>query len=188
MAVQLNRRRFTVSEFHRLIKAGVLTEDDRVELVEGEILEMSAIGNVHMACVNVLNERLVRSLGDAALVSIQNALRLNQRTELYPDVAVLRRRPDGYWSAIPTAADVLLLVEVSDTTLRYDSRVKLPLYARAEIPEVWVVDLARRRILVHTDPTADGYRSTRPSAPGETITPVAFAELSFAVGDFLPRS
>ena len=176
---EVTRRRFTVHEYHRMGEAGILHEDDRVELIEGEIVEMAAIGTRHFTCVNVLNRLLVRSVGDAAIVSVQNPVRLDERTEPQSDLAVLRVR--DYRESLPMPEDVLLLIEVSDTTLRYDRGVKLPLYARAGILEVWIVDLAGEVIERHTDPSGDTYRGSKQARPGEKIECAALPELTLGV-------
>ena len=133
-APEVVRRRFTVHDYHRMGEAGILHEDDRVELIEGEIVEMAAISTRHFACVNQLNRLLIRGVGDAAIVSIQDPVRLDECTEPQPDLTVLRLR--DYRESLPMPEDVLLLIEVSNTTLAYDRGVKLPLYARAGIREV----------------------------------------------------
>jgi Uma2 family endonuclease len=127
VAQEVVRRRFTVHDYHRMGEAGILHEDDRVELIEGEIVEMAAIGTRHFACVNQLNRLLVRSAGDVAIVSVQNPVRLDEHTEPQPDLTVLRVR--NCRESLPFPEDVLLLIEVSYTTLTYDRGVKLPLYA-----------------------------------------------------------
>ena len=131
---RVTRRRFTVHEYHRMAEAGILHEDDRVELIEGELIEMAAIGTRHFTCVNGLNRFLVRSVGDEAIVSVQNPVRLDEYGEPQPDLAVIR--PRDYRESLPMPEDVLLLIEVSDTTLAYDRGVKLPMYARKGMREV----------------------------------------------------
>jgi Uma2 family endonuclease len=164
-------------------EARILHEDDRVELIEGEIVEMAAIGTRHFACVNQLNRLLVRGVGDAAIVSVQNPVRLDERTEPQPDLTVLRVR--DYRESLPLPEDVLLLIEVSDTTLRYDRGVKLPLYARAGIREVWIVDLPGETAERHTDPSGDGYRRTEQARRGQALAPLAFPKLALRVDDLL---
>ncbi len=139
---EVTRRRFTVHDYHRMGEAGILHEDDRVELIEGELVEMAAIGTRHLTCVNGLTRMLVRGVGDEAIVSVQNPVRLDEHSEPQPDLTVLRMR--DYRESLPVPEDVLLLIEVSDTTLAYDRGVKLPLYARSGIREVWIVDLRAR--------------------------------------------
>ena len=182
-AQEIVRRRFTVHEYHRMGEAGILHEDDRIELIEGEIVEMAAIGTRHFTCVNGLNRLLVRGVGDAAIVSVQNPVRLDERTEPQPDLTVLRVR--DYRESLPMPEDVLLLIEVSDTTLAYDRGVKLPLYARAGVREVWIVDLIGEIIECHTDPSGDVYQRVEQARRGEKIESVALPELSFRVDTVL---
>jgi Uma2 family endonuclease len=180
---EIARRRFTAREYHRMGEAGILHEDDRVELIEGEIVEMAAIGTRHFACVNGLTRLLVRGVGDAAIVSVQNPVRLDEHTEPQPDLTVLRVR--DYRESLPMPGDVLLLIEVSDTTLAYDRGVKLPLYARSGIPEVWIVDLAGEVIERNTDPSGDSYRRVEQAQRGEALAPLALPGLSLRVDDML---
>jgi len=179
VAQEVIRRRFTVHDYHRMGEAGILHEDDRVELIEGEIVEMAAIGTRHFTCVNGLTRLLVRSVGDAGIVSVQNPVRLDEHTEPQPDLTVLRVR--DYRESLPMPEDVLLLIEVSDTTLAYDRGVKLPLYARVGIREVWIVDLPGEVIERHTDPSVEGYRSLERVRQGEEIKSAALPELAFRV-------
>lgn len=174
---QVTRRRFTVHEYHRMAEAGILHEDDRVELIEGELVEMAAIGSRHFTCVNTLNHLLMRSLGDEYIVSVQNPVRLSKHNEPEPDLAVIRAR--DYRESLPSPEDVLLLMEVSDTTLSYDRNVKLPLYARSGIPEVWIVDLAGELIERHTGPSEEIYRHLERARRGETLASAAIPELAF---------
>ena len=177
------RRRFTVDEYHRMAEIGILHEDDRIELMDGDILEMAAIGSRHMACVNDLTHWAVSHVGDRAIVSIQNPVRLSSGREPEPDVVLLRPRPDRYRASIPTAADVLLLVEVSDTTLGYDRDYKLARYAEAGIPEVWIFDLDSEpeRVLVYRSPRDGRYHDAAIVERGGTLSPAAFPDLTLQV-------
>ena len=185
MTVQLTKRRFTVSEYHQMAHVGILTEDDRVELIDGEIVVMTPIGHRHAASVNRCNRLLSRCVEDAAVVSIQNPVRLDEHNEPQPDVALLRPRPDFYASGHPTPADVLLIIEVADTSVEADRQVKLPLYARGGIPEAWLVDLQLDVITIYRDPTPDGYRTSWTVGRGEWIAPLAFPKCTIAVTDIL---
>jgi len=176
MTLTPTRRRFTVHDYEQMARAGVLAEDDRVELIDGEIIQMSPIGSRHFAAVARLSKRFEQRFGDAALVVAQSPVRLSEHNEPEPDLALLQPRPDFYAGALPTAADVFLLVEVADTSLEYDRRTKLPLYARHNIPEVWVVDLNTDTILVSRDPTPSGYRTSWTVGRGDRIAPLAFPE------------
>jgi Uma2 family endonuclease len=180
---RVTRWRFTVHDYHRMGEAGILHEDDRVELIEGELVEMAAIGTRHFSCVNRLNRLLVMSVGDEAIVSVQNPVRLNEFTEPQPDLTVIR--PRDYRVSLPEPEDVLLLMEVSDTTLAYDRGVKLPLYARAGIREVWIVNLPAETIERYTDPSGDGYQRTERARRSKTIESVTLPELSFRVDEVL---
>jgi Uma2 family endonuclease len=181
--LQVTRWRFTVHDYHRMGEAGILHEDDRVELIEGEIVEMAAIGTRHFSCVNRLNRMLVMGVGDAAVVSVQNPVRLNEHTEPQPDITVIR--PRDYTESLPVPEDVLLLVEVSDTTLAYDRNVKLPLYARASIGEVWIVNLPARIIERYTDPSGAGYRRVDHERGEQKLQPNALPGLTPTVDEIL---
>jgi Uma2 family endonuclease len=185
MALQLVRRRFTVDEYYRMAEAGILHEDDRVELIEGEIVEMPSVGPGHAASVNRLTALFPPGLGTKAILSIQNPLHLDEFNEPQPDVMLLRPRPDYYERSHPRPADVLLLVEVGATSAVLDRRVKLPLYARFGIPEVWLVDLARATVRAYRDPTATGYRTARTYRRGERLAPLAFPDLQLAVAEIV---
>jgi Uma2 family endonuclease len=173
----VTRYRFTVDDYHRMAEAGILHEDDRVELIEGEILQMAPIGGEHAACVNGSARLLIKRLDDRAVVSIQNPIRLSAGSEPEPDLMLLRPRADGYWEGLPGPEDVLLIIEVSDSTLYYDRGTKLPLYAAAGIPEVWIVDLERRRVLVHRRPDGDLYREAIVIDDG-SLSPLAFPDIA----------
>ena len=185
MALPFARRLFTAEEYHRIAEAGVLTEDDRVELIEGEILEMSPIGSRHAACVGRLTRVFSRTVGDSAMVWVQNPIRLGERSEPEPDVALVRPRADDYAAGLPTAEDIFLLVEVADSSVDYDRQMKVPLYARTGIPEVWLANLGQQHVAVYRDPTPAGYQTVRVVRPGEAIRPIAFPDLEVAVDDIL---
>lgn len=184
--LEVVRKRFTVQEFGQMVAAGVLTEDQRLELIQGEIVEMNPIGVRHANCVAKLTELLAPlALDRAALLWVQNPVRLGHETEVYPDVVLLRRRPNGYREAHATGEDALLVVEVSDTTLGYDRSVKLRLYARAGVQEVWIVDVGGEQVFLYQEPTVEGYQLTRVRRRGDTVAPLAFAEHAIAVEDIL---
>lgn len=145
------RHRITVHDYHRLAEIGVLAPDARVELIEGEIIDMAPIGKDHQSIVDQLNRALVRAVGDNAIVRVQGSVRLSEWSEPQPDVLLLAPRPDFYRSEFALGTDTLLLIEVSDTTLRYDRDVKVPLYARHGVPEIWIVDVSGDALLVYGD-------------------------------------
>ncbi|MDR7554009.1 MAG: Uma2 family endonuclease [Armatimonadota bacterium] len=179
MSVQVKRRRFTVDEYERMALAGILSEDDRVELIEGEIVEMTPIGSRHADVVTRLTMLLARAVGDRALVSVQNPVRLDRYSEPQPDLTVLR--PGSYAARHPEPSDVLLLIEVADATGRYDRGVKLPLYARAGVPEVWIVDLQAHAVEQYRAPAPDGYREVTRHRPGDRLAPEALPDLVVSV-------
>jgi Uma2 family endonuclease len=181
----ITRRKLDVAEYHRMAAAGILHEDDRVELIEGELVEMAPIGSPHSGTVNSLTRLLVRAAGDRAVVSVQNPVRLGDHSEPEPDFTLLRPRVDDYRLRTPVAADVLLLIEVADSSLRYDRTVKLPLYARHGIPEVWIVDVEHRSIEVHREPAGDGYATVSREGPGAVLEPVLLPGVVVPAADVL---
>ena len=185
MAVQLLRRAFTTEEYHRMGQAGILREDDRVELIEGEIIAMTPIGSKHAACVDRLNRLFSQRMGRECIIRVQSPIRLGEHSEPQPDVALLRAHPDFYAQGHPGPEDVLLVVEVAETSAAYDLEGKLPLYSRTGIAEVLLVDLSAVGMQVHREPTAQDYRQVRRVVRGERVTPGAFPELDLAVDDIL---
>ncbi len=183
MGTTLPLRAWTAAEYEQMVAAGVLGEDDRVELVEGEIVEMAPVGARHAASVNALARLLQRQVGDRALVSVQNPVRLSPRSEPQPDLAVLAWRDDGYRDELPGPADVLLVVEVAESSVATDRDVKLPLYGRAGIGEAWLVDLPAGTIEVHTGPSPAGYRERSVHGIGALVSPVGLAAVVVAVGE-----
>ena len=183
--VGMKRQRFTVDQYYRMGEVGILTEKDRVELIDGEILQMSPIGLHHSACVGALTLRLVLAVGRRAQLRPQLPLRISTNTEPQPDI-LLVRPGDHYWKQHPRPGDVLLLVEVAETSYRYDHDVKLPRYARENIPEVWIVDLVRGVVEVYREPSPSGYRSERRVKRGGTLTPAALSDVAIVVDEILP--
>ena len=173
--VLLQRHRLDVTDYYRMAEAGILGEDDRCELIEGEIIDMAPIGSEHASAVVRINHWLARGAADRAIVSVQNPVRLDRRSEPQPDIALLRYREDFYRHAHPGPDDVLLIVEVADTSARYDREIKLPLYARHGIPEVWIVDLRERRVDIHRQPEGSSYRESW-TATGPDLCPEGLPE------------
>ncbi|GGM96301.1 hypothetical protein GCM10007092_07350 [Thermus composti] len=163
------RHRFSAEDFHKMAEAGILGEDDRVELIRGEVVELSPIGKRHAYVVNALVD-LLSSLAGRAVLSVQNPLVLSPDTEVYPDLVLLKPPRNQYRDRLPEGKDALLVVEVAETSLRYDLEVKLPLYAKAGIPEVWVVDLEGKRVLVHRKPEGGAYREVETLGPGARLS------------------
>jgi len=185
MALPVPKHLFTVDDYYRMYEAGIFSEDDRVELIDGEIVEMSPIGKSHAACVDRLTKLLVRHLGDDAIVRVQGPIRLGIRSEPQPDLALLTPRDDYYASGHPGPSDVLLVVEVADTTLSYDRDLKSPRYARAGIPEFWLVDLQGEAIEVYSEPGKSLYRLIRRTERGETVASQTIPGLTLDVNAIL---
>jgi Uma2 family endonuclease len=181
MSVELQRRRFTVDEYYAMAAAGILTEDDRVELIEGEIIEMASIGSEHAACVNRLNHLLVAQVGDQAVVTVQNPVRLSDLNEPQPDIAVARPRKDFYAKAHPGPADALLVIEVAHTTLGYDRGIKLPIYARTGVPEVWIVDVDAKVVEVYAKPVGGRYQIEKKGVAGDVLRPQLLPDVAAPV-------
>ena len=167
----LVRHKLTVTDIYGMLDAGILHEDDRVELIDGELLDMAPIGSDHAATVDAFTKALVLACGDRAIVRVQSPMRLDDLNEPQPDFSVLRPRSGGYRKAHPGPADVLLLIEVADSSLRFDRRIKLPLYARFGIPEVWIADLQRRILERHRTPVDGTYADRTEHQPGESLSP-----------------
>ena len=164
------RHKLNVHDYHRMADAGIFDACDRIELIDGDLIDMAPIGQGHAAIVNGLNEALVVACAGRAIVSPQNPVRLDPSSEPQPDLAVLRRRADFYASGErPGPDDILLLVEVADSSLRFDQTVKLPLYARAGIAELWIVDLKRRILTAYRNPAGDGYGEAATHHPGDQL-------------------
>lgn len=178
----------TVDEYHRLGETGVLDEDARVELVEGRVVEMPPIGPRHMYNVNRLNELFMFRLFGRMVLSIQNPVTFGQRLERQPDVTLLdphADQPRYYESHRPTPSDVLLIVEVSDSTLETDLREKAQQYGRHGIAEYWVVDLQGDRLVVHRQPTTDGYAKVESLERAASVSPLAFPDVTFSADEIL---
>ncbi|HIC95230.1 TPA: Uma2 family endonuclease [Candidatus Bipolaricaulota bacterium] len=188
MSVQIVRHKFTVDDYHRMAKAGILSEDDRVELIEGEIVAMAPIGDRHAGTVDFLAESFFRYLGDQVQVRVQSPIRLGEHSELQPDLALLKRRPDFYRDRHPSPQEVLLSVEVAETSPEYDREVKIPLYARFGVSEVWLVDLEAGAVEVYRGPSGEGYQQQEVLRRGEVISPKAFPEIELPVGEILGKA
>ncbi len=185
-AMEFDVRRFTPAEFLALVEVGILTSSDRVELLDGVIIEMAPIGDPHAGTVDVYTEMLPSGVDQGTLLRVQGPLALDERSRLYPDLMLLRRRADYYRSRPPAPEDVLLLVEVADSSVDYDRNEKLPRYAQAGIPEIWITVLPEGIIETHTEPSGGRYTHTRIFAPGDTISPACFPDIALSVDEILP--
>lgn len=181
------RHAISAEEYLRMGEAGVFAPEARLELIEGEIVEMAPIGSPHASTVRLLNRLFVRQAGDLAIVSVQSPLVVGERSVPQPDLALLKPRADNYFRSHPAAADVLLVVEVSDTTLRFDLSTKIPLYARAGIAETWVVDLEKRAVRVFRDPDANGYRTSFTVSGDQKVSSSALPEVALTASELFPR-
>jgi Uma2 family endonuclease len=185
MAIQNPKRLISIDDYHRMAADGLFSEDDRVELIEGEIVEMAPIGNRHATAVRRLSILLKDALGRRALIDSQNPVELGDWSEPEPDIAVLAWRDDYYAAAPPGAQDALLLIEIADSSLAYDREVKAPLYAHQGIRESWILDFPGGTLEVYRRPTPAGYREVRRLRRGDEVSPLAFPDVTFSVSDLL---
>ena len=180
-APPVERYRWTIDLYHQMIETGILGEDERVELIKGELTTMSPIGAEHSGTLKKLTEMLFDQLRKRAVISIQDPLQVDDYSEPQPDLALLAPRRDFYKRALPRPADVLLVIEVADSSLAYDRAVKMALYAGAGIAEAWIINLIDRWIEVYRDPSPVGYTTTLKILPGRSIAPQAFTDVIVAV-------
>ena len=185
MSVQTVRLRFTVDDYYRMIDWGMIKNVERAEIIEGELIKQMPIGKRHAACVKKLAELLRDELGKSVTYSVQDPISLDEFNEPQPDVALLKRREDFYSGKPPTAEDVLLLIEVSDSTLDYDRNRKIPLYAKHEIPEVWVISLVNETIEIHSQARDYDFNIVKVLRRGETIKSEILTNLSLQVDKIL---
>lgn len=185
MSALPQRKLFTVDEYDTMIKAGVFDGKESFELIEGEFVKKMTQGDLHIGCINVLTWILRNDLPKMYLYSIQNAVRINIFSAPEPDVALLRFRNDFYSTGKARPEDILLLIEVADTTVSSDRQIKIPLYAQAEVPEVWLVNLPRKIIEVYTEPKNGKYQIVRKAGKSETLTPKMIADLTVKVADII---
>lgn len=176
-----HRYRLTVAAYHQLGGIGVFNENSRVELMNGELITMPPIGEQHAGHLDRVAQHCFQGAFVKAIVRVQSPIQLDDHSEPQPDLTLLRPREDFYTHSHPRPEDVLLLIEVSDSTLRYDREVKVPHYARAGVPEVWILDIAHQRLEIYRRPSADGYRQILYPELQEQIAPVLLPELLFSV-------
>ena len=181
----VRRHKLDVVQYHRMGEAGVFEGNERVELIEGEVVEMAPIGDRHAGTTNRLTALLVKAAGGRAVVAVGNPVRLDRYNEPQPDFALLRPRADFYASSKPAPADTLLLIEVAESSLRYDRKVKLPLYARHGVPELWIVDVEGGTVDVCREPAADGYAAVSRAGVDEVLEPALLPGVRIAVADII---
>ena len=175
--------RWSVNEYHQMAVSGLLDETDRVELIEGELIDMAPIGSKHAFRVDSIARALQLAAGKAFLVRVQNPILLGEHSEPQPDIAVVKDK--NYSAAHPCAEDVLVIVEVSDTTLAYDRDVKLSLYARHGIPEVWLLDVNAGELTVYREPAEGQYRLIRKPTTAEVVSPTLVAGVAISLAQVL---
>jgi Uma2 family endonuclease len=188
MSIKLQRRLFTVQEYHLMGEAGIFSNNERVELIEGEIIQMAAIGKRHAARVDRLANLFYDRVRRRAIIRVQNPICLDDKSEPQPDIALVQRRADFYEESLPNSQHIFLLVEVADSTVDYDRDVKVPNYARSGIQEVWLWDLEVNCLEVYRDPTANGYSSLQKIERGEMVSPLAFPDFEVSVDSILNYS
>ncbi|MEM7369984.1 MAG: Uma2 family endonuclease [Bacteroidota bacterium] len=169
MTIPLRKRLITVAEYYKMLEVGILKEEDRVELIRGEIISMSPISSNHSSIVKRINRVLSKSIGDLGVIGIQDPIHLGKFSEPEPDISLLKPSPDLYQHEHPRSEDVFLLIEVAQSSLNFDRHVKIPLYASHQIPEVWIVDVNNHQIEVYREPNGDFYAEQMLVVPGESI-------------------
>jgi Uma2 family endonuclease len=186
MDAEIKRRRFTVDDCYKMVEAGILREDERVELIRGEIIQMSPIGTRHAAAVDRGNRAFVRLAGDGAIVRIQSTTVLDEFCAPEPDIALLRPREDFYVHKHPAGPDILLIVEIADSSLEYDTSVKVEIYSILGVQEYWVADLRNNRLLAYSDSKGDGYLTVREFHRGDVLAPLLLPDCQLSIDILLP--
>ncbi len=184
-SIQASRKCFSVTDYHKMNRAGIFAPNERTELIQGEVVTMSPIGSHHAACVDRLNRIFVKVFPDQVIVRVQNPVRIDDWTELEPDIAVVNFQSDFYKNSHPEPPDVHLIIEVADTTLHYDRKVKLPIYAACGIAEVWLADLTNSNIEIYSSPSESGYETIRIFRKNKPIESSAFPDLHICVDDIV---
>jgi Uma2 family endonuclease len=181
MPMEIIKRRFTADDYQRMGQTGILSEDDRVELIDGEVVAMSPIGPRHSATIDRMNRSLVMIAGARAIVRVQSSVRLNRYNEPEPDIVLLRPQADFYESRMAGPADILLIIEVAESSIDYDREMKATLYAASSVPEYWLVDLNVNRLSCYSDPSGTTYRMLRHPDRGESVAPALLPECPIPV-------
>jgi Uma2 family endonuclease len=181
MSAPLPRHKLNLTDYHRMIEAGIFTPEQRIELLEGELFDMAPIGPAHSGTTNYLTRLFFQAVGDKAIVSVQNPIMLGDNSEPQPDLCLLCSREDFYEKSHPAATDVLLLIEIADTSASADRAYKIPLYARHGIPEVWLIDVKRQQLEIHRQPEQGQYRQVYLAQPNERIALSQLAEIEIAL-------
>jgi len=185
MQIEVTKKRFTVDEYYKMGEAGILTREDRTELVDGEIIMVIRMGSRHASVISRVTCLFVELFNRKAILRAQLPFRLDEFNEFEPDMALFKKRDDSYASAHPGPSDALLVLEISDTSLKYDRDMKLPAYAAAGVPEVWIADLRGDSLLVYRDPSNGKYKSALSFRRGDSITCPAFPDIQIPVQELL---
>ena len=180
------RHLWTIAEYHRMGEVGLLNEDSRVELIDGEIIEMAPIGSLHGGEVKYFNNKFVSLLHGKVIVSVQDPIVLNDYSEPQPDIALLRWRNDFYRKSNPGVEDILLIIEVSDSTVSNDREVKIPLYAKNGIPEVWLLDIQQRQLEIYREPINGVYQQRDCRRTGQ-IAPILYPDAVIDLAELFPN-
>lgn len=184
--MELLTRKFTVEQYHQMAEQGIIHCQERLELISGEIINMSPIGFRHASTLNrLINNLFPLQIAQKAIISSQNSIYLNEQSEPQPDLVLLTYYDHFYDYRLPEAADILLLVEVADSSLTYDRQVKIPLYAQHDIPEVWLINLTQNRLERHSQPDGQTYQTVTLFSPQQTLAPLAFPELELPLNRIL---
>jgi Uma2 family endonuclease len=176
-------KKFTTESYHKMSELGLFKEGDRLELIKGEIIEMSPVGLKHASCVKRLNHLFMKKLGDQVIVGVQDPIQLEDNSEPQPDLVLLKPRSDFYANKHPQAKDILLLIEVSDSSLEYDRTVKIPLYAENQISEVWLVDLNESCLEIYRKPYQNYYQNTQKLSPINSIILSNFPKVEIKINE-----
>ena len=187
MVLQTIRRQITVEEYHRMGEAGIFRDNERLELIDGEIVKMTPIGSRHAHCVNRMTEFLITHLGSRAMVSIQNPVCLGKYSEPQPDIAIIKRSEREYITRHPGVSDVYLIIEFAESSIDFDHDVKLPIYAKAGIHEVWIVDLVSECVEIYQEPTSAGYKQMNTKKTSDTFSPSSFSDITVTVNRVLGK-
>ncbi len=179
----ITRRRITVEEYEAMYEAGVFKPDERLELINGEILKVAPMNAPHMSYVIRLSRIFTERLAKRAIVSTQLPVVINEESEPEPDISILRWRSDDYFSGKPSVQDVYAIIEVASTSLVYDRRIKLPLYARADVPEVWIVKVQERELEVYRSPKGEAYSESRVLKPSDVVSLLAFPDVEIPLSE-----
>ena len=184
--MQLATKKFTVEQYHQMAEATFFAPEERLELIRGEIIEMSPIGLKHATVVKRLNNFLTYQLHNQAIIGVQDPVQLDNFSEPQPDISVLKMRSDFYELEIPKSQDILWLIEVSDKSLKYDQEIKLPLYAESKIHEVWLVNLNNNTLEVYRNPQNNIYQEEQILQVNQSLSSLAFPNLIIDIKEILP--